>query len=451
MIHEIRIVGAGGEYMESVTVISWHAKLGDRVKAGDVIVVIETAKAATEIEAPADGILREIKAEVGAEIPIGEILGVIDDGDAAMLPASKPAPPAESPAPTPAPGTATLLRQAPVPPQRPRPGRQIVTPLARRVARSLGVNLEAIEGTGPRGRIKRRDVLRHADGLGHAEDARPALPAPATRDCRAAFVSLRRGSGTPIVLIHGFGADSQSWYPLVQALGGSQPIIGIDLPSHGKSARSAPGDIAEMAAAVAETLATREIHDLHLCGHSLGGAVALALTEIIPAQMASLALIAPAGLGCEIDHAFLSGFARASKAASLGPWLNRLVADPSLITPGFVQATMLGRTDQTLRDAQLALAEHLFPDGTPIFDYRRVLSRLQMPTKIIWGQRDTIMPWRQALVAPGAVALHFLAETGHLPHVEAPAIVSRLLNELIRCASQASVPPAGLGDRGGPQ
>ncbi len=77
---EITVVGAGGEYMEAVVVVEWHKKPGERVEAGETVVTVETAKAATEIEAPASGVLAEIRVGIGEEIEVGGVLGIIGDG-----------------------------------------------------------------------------------------------------------------------------------------------------------------------------------------------------------------------------------------------------------------------------------------------------------------------------------------------------------------------------------
>lgn len=165
MASDIRIVGAGGEYMESVTVVDWAVSLGDQVRQGDVVVVVETAKAATEVEAPSSGVLNEIVAHVGDEVAIGAVLGrITNDGEAsdhasADTPEAVLQPVAEvAPAET---------AEAPV--QRPRSnGRIFASPLARRIAKSLNIDLARVDGTGPNGRIKRRDVERvHAQGQAH--------------------------------------------------------------------------------------------------------------------------------------------------------------------------------------------------------------------------------------------------------------------------------------------
>ncbi|MBN9549961.1 MAG: lipoyl domain-containing protein, partial [Alphaproteobacteria bacterium] len=71
----ISIDSAGGEYMEAVLVVAWAAKPGDPVKAGDLIVTVETAKAATEIEADRDGWLADIFFTEGQVAPVGAVLG----------------------------------------------------------------------------------------------------------------------------------------------------------------------------------------------------------------------------------------------------------------------------------------------------------------------------------------------------------------------------------------
>jgi pyruvate dehydrogenase E2 component (dihydrolipoamide acetyltransferase) len=169
---------------------------------------------------------------------------------------------------------------------------------------------------------------------------------------------------------------------------------------------------------------------VHLVGHSLGGALALALADIRAPRVASLTLIAPAGLGPQIDGDTLAGLTRATRPESLAPWLKRLVADPDRITDDFARAAMAPRRDASLRAAQGAMADALFPDGTQSFDLRAALARVTAPAQILWGRQDAILPVAQAMQAPGDVALHLLTGTGHMPHTEDPDRVARLVLRL---------------------
>ena len=93
---------------------------------------------------------------------------------------------------------------------------------------------------------------------------------------------------------------------------------------------------------------------------------------------------------------------------------------------------MDSRADPRLRAHQDALSSALFPDGTQAIDLRPVLRRLAVPVKVIWGVRDRIIPFRQSAGLPSQVALHAIADAGHMPHLEAREVVAKLLAELCR-------------------
>ena len=437
---EITVIGAGGEYMESVVVVEWHKKVGDPVITGDLVVTVETAKAATEIEATADGVLSEIIADVGEEIPVGSVLGIIGDS-ISEKPSTSTAPQAKSSEVASAPFEGFQKVESDS-------QRIVASPLARRVAQQRQVNLAQVKPSSPPGRIRLRDVEAYASAVDQERNA-VALETSPPQAVAAATSSIstklsggisiqRRGAqqGEKVVFLHGFGGDSLSWQPLLSAIGGGIDTILVDLPAHGRSGRPEDGlSVHQMAEAVSEALVEAKIDGFHLVGHSLGGAVSLALIARGRLSIRSLTLLAPAGLGPEIDGGFITGFARATRPESLSPWLTKLFADPAFVSPAFVAATMQARSDAGLRDAQLLIGESVFPDGTQAADFRDVLKTNLMPQKIIWGEQDRIIPMQHALRTGGQAALHFLPGVGHMPQVEAPVVVGRLLMQNIRCAS----------------
>ncbi len=190
-----------------------------------------------------------------------------------------------------------------------------------------------------------------------------------------------------------------------------------------------------MAEAVAQALDQAAIDDFHLVAHSLGGAVAMALAARGRHAIRSLTLLAPAGLGPDINGGFVSGLARATRIESLAPWLSRLFCDATLASPAFVAATMQARSDAGLREAQLRIAEAVFPDGTQAADFRHVVKGISAPVKIVWGEQDKVIPMHHALGTGGQAALHFLSGVGHMPQVEATEAVARLVRQNIRAAS----------------
>jgi len=385
---EITVTGAGGEYMESVVVVAWHKQVGDQVKQGDLIVTVETAKAATEIEATETGILTEILAQAGEEVPLGAILGHIGE---------------------------RLPQEA-----SPSSGRIIASPLARRLARQQNIDLMAITPSSPTGRIKVRDLESLID---HESPPSIAIHHAGTQ------------GKTKIVFLHGFGGDASSWNPLLAALGNQFDCYLVDLPGHGHSYLPKMGlDARRIAQDVASALLKKQLGAFHLVGHSLGGAVGLALAETALCSLSSLTLLAPVGLGAEINGVFIDGFTRANQKISLAPWLEKLFFNPQQVTPALVEATWQARRDAALREAQSLIASCLFPDGTQALNLRHMLQKIEAPQKIIWGMQDQIVPMSHAMNLGGHSALHFLPDVGHMPHYEVTLTVAHLLRQNIRCA-----------------
>jgi pyruvate dehydrogenase E2 component (dihydrolipoamide acetyltransferase) len=171
--------------MEEGTLAKWHVKKGDKVSSGDVIAEIETDKATMEVEAVDEGVVEEILVPEGTEgvkvnAPIARLSG--EDG------ASAPPPPKAADAPT---AAAPTPAAAPEPkPEAPKPaasppapkaadgGRIFASPLARRLAEQKGIDLSAIAGSGPHGRIVKADIDRAQPGAAQAPAAAAGTAAP---------------------------------------------------------------------------------------------------------------------------------------------------------------------------------------------------------------------------------------------------------------------------------
>ncbi|RTL97246.1 MAG: acetoin dehydrogenase dihydrolipoyllysine-residue acetyltransferase subunit [Hyphomicrobiales bacterium] len=421
--HPISIDSAGGEYMEAVLVVAWAAKPGDPVKAGDLIVTVETAKAATEIEADRDGWLADIFFTEGQEAPVGAVLGTIADERPAGRAAST-----GTPAPTLSAASPPLATNDASSPASQTGTRAIASPLARRLAAAAGLDLSTISGSGPRGRIKKRDIdaalAAHPDEPGGTRASRAALatsPAPA---------SARQTA--PVVLLHGFGADRSAWRQVVPLLEPGIETISLDLPGHGAEAARPAKDIEEIAFNLSDRLEAMGVRDAHLAGHSLGGAAALALARLGRLTVRSVTLFAPGGLGPEINAGFIAGLARATNAQALERWLTVMVGDAGALPAAYAQAAVRQMDKTGNRDALVAMAESLFPDGTQGFDLTTALAALGVPTRLVWGKLDRVIPPAHAARAPGFAAVHLLDGIGHVPQMEAPALTARLIAETVR-------------------
>jgi pyruvate dehydrogenase E2 component (dihydrolipoamide acetyltransferase) len=355
-----------GLSMETGVVQGWLKDVGEQVVKGDPLVDVETNKIASSVEAPFSGVLRRRLANLGDELPVGALLGVVVDGEVEE----------------------TALETAVSefkPPE---------VAAGDRVASTAGAP-QKVEAGGY--------TLRY----------------------------LRRGSGDEtVVLIHGFGGDLDNWQFTYDALAANRTVYALDLPGHGESTkRLQRGDLAELSAAVAAFLDAMEIERAHLVGHSLGGALAVALAQQQPARVATLTLIGSAGLGPEIDGDYIASFAAANSRAALKPQLKKLFGNAELVTRRLIDDVLKYKRLEGVEAALTLLAGALFPDGRQHWVFRDELGRLPQRVQVIWGEDDAIIPVAHARGLP--VDVHVFAGQGHMVQLEAAAEVNAVIERFL--------------------
>jgi 2-oxoglutarate dehydrogenase E2 component (dihydrolipoamide succinyltransferase) len=161
-----------GESVVEATVGRWLKKEGDPVRVGEPVVELETDKVNLEVGAEKDGVLARIERQKGDDVKIGDVLGVIDEAAAGS---AAPVPHAPVQTPAPAPGAASAPANnnnaAPAPakaaepalPAQPEPAGEKVTPVARKMAEELGVDLSKVSASGPGSRVTKTDVQRFVE------------------------------------------------------------------------------------------------------------------------------------------------------------------------------------------------------------------------------------------------------------------------------------------------
>ena len=155
---EVRVPDIGD--FKDVAVIEMLVKVGDTIKVEQSLFTVESDKASMEIPSPAAGVLKELKVKIGDTVNIGDLVAVLEGAATAAAPAAAPAPvaaPAVAAAAAPAAATASV----PVPahqPGTPTAGLPHASPSVRKFARELGVPIDEVKGTGPKGRITQDDV-----------------------------------------------------------------------------------------------------------------------------------------------------------------------------------------------------------------------------------------------------------------------------------------------------
>lgn len=234
----------------------------------------------------------------------------------------------------------------------------------------------------------------------------------------------------PLILLHGFTQTSRSWDPLLPFLDPRWTVVRVDLPGHGNSAHAEAG-LSEIADLVAETCG----RGLYV-GYSMGGRVALHIALRHPHLTAHLALIgATPGIIDDDERALrrLEDNELASQIEQDGVpvFIDRWLENP--LFSGLPKTT----TDiaDRRRNTAAGLANSLRHAGTgtqvPLWNQ---LSTLHMPVTLIVGANDhkfTAIGQQMAVAIGAQASLHLIDESGHTAHLEQPAAVSKIIDQLL--------------------
>jgi len=358
-----------GLSMQLGKITAWVVGEGDEVHIGDDLADIETEKINGTLEAADAGTVRRIIARVGEDVPVS--------------------------------GTIALLASAEV------------------TESELDAAVE-----------QARAVI----DAGVPDEAAGA-PELQTVDVGGRKISYA-GAGTDgevILLVHGYGGDRNSWLFLQEPLAARYRVYALDLPGHGTSAKDVgDGSIGTLADAVTGVLDALGADRAHLVGHSMGGAVALAVAASAPGRIASLTLIAPSGFGPQINAGYLRGFADAQTRRELKPVVGQLFADESLVTRQVVDDLLAYKRLDGVDEALHTLLGLLLDGDAQAADSTAALAVVggALPVSVVWGASDRVIPPDQAERVTGA-ARYVVDGAGHMPHMERPAQVQVAIEETI--------------------
>lgn len=246
------------------------------------------------------------------------------------------------------------------------------------------------------------------------------------------------GDGPDLVLIHGFGADRLTWVGTSPALMTQARVHVLDLPGHGESLSDGVADFnpSSLSQQVLSALDEHGIARAHLLGHSLGGSLAMLMSLEAPQRVASLTLLAPAGLGRGIDHDFLLRYPELSGEDETTALLQRLVARPQLINRLMVKRVLDQLARPGARDALRRVAAGVIAAETLLPDIAARVAAAHVPRLVIFGADDRINPPEALALARFGGDQLLLPEVGHLPHAEAArAVNARISSFLLREAN----------------
>lgn len=232
----------------------------------------------------------------------------------------------------------------------------------------------------------------------------------------------------PMVLLHGFGGDRLAWNGIVADLARHARTVAVDLPGHGEAV-DWPGtpDARECAEAVCESLDALGIARASLVGHSMGGAVAGIVGILRPDLVERLVLLAPGGFGPEMNVPLLRRYAAMTGEDEIVAVLSQFFAPGAALPEALPRLVAEQRQDARLRRSFAAVVEVLAKgDGQGTLPLE-TLADAPFPVSLVWGLEDRVLPVSQAIGAPAVFARHLLPGVGHMPHMEAPALVTRII------------------------
>lgn len=355
-----------GLTMEEGKVVTWLVDEGEVIALGDEVLELETSKIANVVEAQNAGTLRRIVAGPDEELPVGALLGVLAEADVS------------------------------------------------------DADIDAFVASFQENFVPEETSDDGANAEPNYADIGPH---------RIAWnVSGDQESGaTPILFIHGFGGDSNSWLFNLAALSEGRAAYTLDLPGHGKSSKAvADGSLIALASIVRNFMDSVGIEKAHLIGHSLGAAIALQIAQTDETRAASLTLIAPAGLAETINNDFLTGFASAGSRREMKAAMSYLFADKALVTRDLVDETLKSTRIDGAKEALQTIASTCFEGGKQAARFNDFLKATSVPALIIAGENDDIVP------LPEGVDASIIKDAGHMPHMEAAGEVNELVREHIQ-------------------
>jgi pimeloyl-ACP methyl ester carboxylesterase len=276
------------------------------------------------------------------------------------------------------------------------------------------------------------------------------LAAPELLPWHGRHLAVRRaGSGPSVVLIHGMAGSLSTWDPVFDDLARTCDVIAVDLPGHGDSSRMR-GDysLGSLAASVRDVLDTLGVQKATVVGHSLGGGIAMQFMYQFPERCERLVLVGSGGLGREVTPMLralalpgaglaLAGGVRlrhqrhvVAAARFVQPLATRVWHD----LPYMVRQMATLDDPETRRSFLKTIHAVIEVGGQGINATDRLHLATGLPTLIVWGEKDRMIPSSHGLAAADLIPgcrFELVPGAGHYPHEDDPALFARVVTDFI--------------------
>ena len=268
----------------------------------------------------------------------------------------------------------------------------------------------------------------------------------------------RAGSGQTLVLIHGMAGSLTTWDPVFAELARSCDVVAVDLPGHGMSSRLR-GDysLGSLAASVRDVLDSLEVKTATIVGHSLGGGIAMQFMYQFPERCERLILVSSGGLGREVTFMLralslpgagvaLAGGARLQHQrhiAAAGRLMRPLAARVWNDLPYMLRQMATLDDPETRRSFLATIRAVIEPGGQGINATDRLHLAAGLPTMIVWGEDDRMIPSGHGSAAAELVPdcrFELIPGAGHYPHEDSPELFAEVVADFISTTQPRPVP-----------
>ena len=273
----------------------------------------------------------------------------------------------------------------------------------------------------------------------------------------------RGGQGPVLLLLHGIAGSSVTWIPAMRLLESDYTVLAPDFLGHGASEKPL-GDysLGNLATVMRDLLSLLGIDRATVVGQSFGGGVAMQFAYQFPERCERLVLVDAGGLGREVNWilrlATLPGAEYVMPAlfpAFVGNWGDSVVKFFGARSFPNAEAVEMWRSYKSLTEGESRRAfvrtirSVIDPGGQSVSAADRLYLSAHMPTLIVWGDHDRIIPLDHAYLAHEALPnsrLEVIEGVGHYPHVERPALFVEILKDFLRTTEPSTFDPEELLD-----
>jgi pimeloyl-ACP methyl ester carboxylesterase len=245
-----------------------------------------------------------------------------------------------------------------------------------------------------------------------------------------------RGESPPVLMLHGFLGDMFSWQYCVVPLARQGRVVALDLPAHGQCAQAWSGGLDGLTDWLEDALDALQLSRCHILAHSFGAWIALQAALRFSDRIASLSLVACAGLDRHFNFPLLRDALQVDEPAAALRYAQMLAGRSCDSVPRLARHHLEQLADAPRRSMLLSMLEDMIAAVASQAPSRLDWDRLTVPVRFFWSRNDRIVPMPDRLALPAQPDLMLNDEGGHVPHILVPtwltAGVSDFLDSLQR-------------------